>query len=123
MNTLLGSNRWGRWAGIFLLGPFATSIPISLSFIRSNVGGSTKKATVSAMLFLAYCTGNIIGLQLFLDKEAPKYPVSGISPVVSHTWLTDCIDWATRRYCWLFPRHLLPHPALYLLRVRESTAR
>ncbi|KAL3433715.1 MFS general substrate transporter [Aspergillus tetrazonus] len=74
MNKLPDSNRWGRWAGIFLLGPFATSIPISLSLITSNVGGLTKKATVSAMLFLAYCTGNIIGPQLFLDKEAPKYP-------------------------------------------------
>ncbi|KAL2816615.1 MFS general substrate transporter [Aspergillus cavernicola] len=74
MNTLPDSNRWGRWVGIFLLGPFATSIPISLSLITSNVGGFTKKATVSAMLFLAYCTGNIIGPQLFLSQEAPKYP-------------------------------------------------
>ncbi|KAL4743362.1 major facilitator superfamily domain-containing protein [Aspergillus similis] len=74
MDTLPDSNRWGRWAGIFLLGLFATSMPISLSLVRSNVGGLTKKATVSAMLFLAYCTGNIIGAQLFLDKEAPKYP-------------------------------------------------
>ncbi|KAL4870413.1 major facilitator superfamily domain-containing protein [Aspergillus spectabilis] len=74
MNTLPDSNRWGRWVGIFLLGPFATSIPISLSLITSNVGGFTKKATVSAMLFIAYCTGNIIGPQLFLSKESPKYP-------------------------------------------------
>ncbi|KAL2830983.1 MFS general substrate transporter [Aspergillus pseudoustus] len=74
MNTLPDSNRWGRWVGIFLLGPFATSIPISLSLITSNVGGFTKKATVSAMLFVAYCTGNIIGPQLFLSDEAPKYP-------------------------------------------------
>jgi hypothetical protein len=28
------------------------------------------------MLFVAYCTGNIIGPQLFLTKEAPKYEVS-----------------------------------------------
>ncbi|KAH8429143.1 uncharacterized protein LDX57_006813 [Aspergillus melleus] len=74
MNTLPDSNRWGRWVGIFLLGPFATSIPISLSLITSNVGGFTKKATVSAMVFLAYCTGNIIGPQLFFADEAPKYP-------------------------------------------------
>ncbi|KAL4955488.1 hypothetical protein BDW69DRAFT_182516 [Aspergillus filifer] len=26
------------------------------------------------MLFVAYCTGDIIGPQLFLDDEAPKYP-------------------------------------------------
>ncbi|KAL2784127.1 MFS general substrate transporter [Aspergillus keveii] len=73
MNTLPDSNRWGRWVGIFLLGPFATSIPISLSLITSNVGGFTKKATVSSTLFVAYCMGNIIGPQLFLTKEAPKY--------------------------------------------------
>ena len=79
MNTLPDSNRWGRWVGIFLLGPFATSIPISLSLITSNVGGFTKKATVSAMLFLAYCTGNIIGPQLFFADEAPQYPVSCLS--------------------------------------------
>ncbi|KAL4746558.1 hypothetical protein BDW72DRAFT_207260 [Aspergillus terricola var. indicus] len=74
MSTLPDSNRWGRWAGIFLLRPFATSIPIPLSLITSNVSGLTKRATVSEMLFLAYCTGNIIGPQLFLDKEAPKFP-------------------------------------------------
>ncbi|KAL4883895.1 major facilitator superfamily domain-containing protein [Aspergillus karnatakaensis] len=81
MNTLDDSNRWGRWVGIFLLGPFATSIPLSLSLITSNVGGLTKKATVSAMLFLAYCAGNIIGPQLFFESEAPKYP-SGLKGVL-----------------------------------------
>lgn len=76
MVALPEHNKWGRWAGIFLLGPFATSIPISLSLITSNVGGLSKKATVSAMLFIAYCTGNVIGPQLFLSSEAPGYPVS-----------------------------------------------
>ncbi|EXJ86629.1 hypothetical protein A1O3_03582 [Capronia epimyces CBS 606.96] len=74
MVTLPKSHKWGRWAGIFLLGPFASSIPVSLSLITSNVGGITKKATVSAMLFIAYCTGNIIGPQLFLTRESPTYP-------------------------------------------------
>lgn len=88
MNALPDSNRWGRWVGIFLLGPFATSIPISLSLITSNVGGFTKKATVSAMLFVAYCTGNIIGPQLFLDKEAPKYTVRLLFLLFSSVLLT-----------------------------------
>lgn len=85
MVALDKSNKWGRWVGILLLGPFATSIPISLSLITSNVGGFTKKATVSAMLFVAYCTGNIIGPQLFLTREAPSYPVSISSFNVSLT--------------------------------------
>ncbi|KAL4958884.1 MFS general substrate transporter [Aspergillus stella-maris] len=87
MNTLPDSDKWGRWTGIFLLGPFASSIPISLSLITSNVGGFTKKATVSAMLFVAYCTGNIIGPQLFLDNEAPKYP-TGLKGVLTGFALT-----------------------------------
>lgn len=90
MNALPDSNRWGRWVGIFLLGPFATSIPISLSLITSNVGGFTKKATVSAMLFLAYCTGNIIGPQLFLDSEAPKYTVSITAYLFTYTVTDYC---------------------------------
>ncbi|KAL4809896.1 MFS general substrate transporter [Aspergillus unguis] len=82
MNTVPDSNRWGRWAGIFILGPFAASMPVSLSLITSNVGGFTKKATVSAMLFIAYCIGNIIGPQLFFDDEAPKYP-TGLKGVLA----------------------------------------
>lgn len=76
MVALPKHDKWGRWVGILLLGPFASSIPVSLSLITSNVGGFTKKATVSAMLFIAYCTGNIIGPQLFLTRESPNYPVS-----------------------------------------------
>jgi hypothetical protein len=47
----------------------------------------TKKATVSAMLFVAYCTGNIIGPQLFLTKEAPKYEVSDPSALLATSLL------------------------------------
>jgi len=37
------------------------------------VAGFTKKSTVSAMLFVAYSLGNIIGPQFFLTREAPSY--------------------------------------------------
>ncbi|KAK1138443.1 hypothetical protein N8T08_002499 [Aspergillus melleus] len=76
MNTLPHFNCWGRCVRIFLLGPFATSTPISLSLITSN-------ATVSVMLFLVYCTGNSIGPQLFFADEAPQYPVSCLSGYLS----------------------------------------
>lgn len=68
------NNPWGRLAGIWLCSPFAANIPLSLSLITSNVGGFTKKATVSAMLFVAYSAGNIVGPQLFYTREAPRYP-------------------------------------------------
>jgi hypothetical protein len=47
-----------------------------MSLVSSNVAGFTKKATVSSMMFIAYCVGNIIGPFLFFEHEAPKYQVS-----------------------------------------------
>lgn len=76
------SNPYGRLVGIWLCSPFAANIPLSLSLITSNVGGLTKKATVSAMLFIAYSAGNIIGPQFFYAREAPKYP-TGIRATLS----------------------------------------
>ncbi|CZR53396.1 related to permease of the major facilitator superfamily [Phialocephala subalpina] len=73
---------YGRLAGIWLCSPFAANIPLSLSLITSNVGGLTKKATVSAMLFVAYSAGNIIGPQFFYAREAPGYS-TGIRATLS----------------------------------------
>ncbi|EKG20967.1 Major facilitator superfamily [Macrophomina phaseolina MS6] len=64
---------WAKFFGYCLLLCFSANFPLMLSITSANVGGFTKKNTVNAMMFLAYCVGNIIGPQLFLDKEAPKY--------------------------------------------------
>jgi hypothetical protein len=64
-----------RMTGLCLAAVFATNIPLSLSLISSNVGGFTKRSVISATLFVAYCTGNIIGPQFFLSSEEPKYEV------------------------------------------------
>jgi hypothetical protein len=71
--ALPATDKWGRIAGIWITAPFAANIPLSLSLITSNVGGLTKKAIVSAMLFVAYSAGNIVGPQFFYAKEAPGY--------------------------------------------------
>lgn len=80
--TLPKSNRYGRLAGTWLCAVFAANIPMSLSLITSNVGGFTKRATVSAMLFIAYSAGNIIGPQFFYAREAPTYS-TGIRATLS----------------------------------------
>lgn len=69
-------NRAGKLIGLCLGAVFAANIPLSLSLISSNVAGFTKKSTVSALMFVAYCVGNIAGPQFFIPSEAPKYPVS-----------------------------------------------
>jgi ACS family allantoate permease-like MFS transporter len=38
-----------------------------------NVSGHTKKLTVNATIFVAYCVANIIGPQVFISSEAPSY--------------------------------------------------
>lgn len=50
--TISNENKFGRLARIWLSAIFACDIPMALSLITSNVGGFTKKATVSAMMFI-----------------------------------------------------------------------
>lgn len=71
-------NRAGKMTGLCLGAVFAANIPLSLSLISSNVAGFTKKSTVSALMFVAYCVGNIVGPQFFLPTEKPGYPVSNL---------------------------------------------
>jgi hypothetical protein len=64
-----------KMAGLCLGSVFAANIPLSLSLISSNVAGLTKKSVVSAMLFIAYCVGNIVGPQFYFASEEPTYEV------------------------------------------------
>ncbi|KAK4921797.1 hypothetical protein LTR66_016644 [Elasticomyces elasticus] len=73
---------YGRLTGTYLAAVFASNTPMSLSLIASNVGGFTKKATVNAMLFVAYSTGNIVGPQLYLGTQAPSY-TTGVRSTIS----------------------------------------
>ncbi|KAJ5336079.1 hypothetical protein MYU51_009501 [Penicillium brevicompactum] len=75
-------NRAGKMTGLCLGGVFAANIPLSLSLISSNVAGFTKKSTVSAVMFAAYCIGNIVGPQFFIPSEEPSYP-TGIKASMS----------------------------------------
>jgi MFS transporter, ACS family, allantoate permease len=64
-----------RLAGLWLFGAYAAGFPLSLSIIASDVAGFTKKTTVTAILFMGYCAGNIAGPQIFFAREAPGYKV------------------------------------------------
>lgn len=86
-----GPNVGSNLFGLFIFIAYAAGIPISISMISSNVAGFTKKAVASAMLFVAYCAGNIskfglswclhadnksVGPFLFFPSEAKRnYPV------------------------------------------------
>ncbi|KAI1371643.1 putative allantoate permease [Hypoxylon crocopeplum] len=59
--------------GYFLLSTGPAGLPLLLSLVQSNYRGVTKKMTMTALLFIAYCTGNIVGPQLFISAEEPTY--------------------------------------------------
>lgn len=43
------------------------------SLISRNIGGQTKKTFTIALTFVAWCTGNMIGPQVFQSNDAPRY--------------------------------------------------
>ncbi|KAI3392838.1 hypothetical protein diail_5152 [Diaporthe ilicicola] len=59
--------------GYFLLSTGPSAMPLALSLVQANYRGVTKKMTMTALLFLAYCAGNIAGPQFFRSAEAPTY--------------------------------------------------
>jgi hypothetical protein len=100
------SDKYGRLMGVALSLSCAANFPMIMAMTSSNVGGFTKKATVGALVsilsyiqvldgssraaltrtkpqtFLAYCIGNIIGPQLFFDRETPSYPSGFLAMIV-----------------------------------------
>ncbi|KAF5593553.1 major facilitator superfamily transporter [Fusarium subglutinans] len=90
-------DRWGRYAGTCLMGGYSGCFPLVMSLMSGNVGGFTKKTTVNALVFIAYCAGNIIGPQLFFAREAPRYDSGFAAMMVS---LSACfvLSYTFRRY-------------------------
>jgi MFS family permease len=59
--------------GYFLLSTGPGGIPLLMSLVGANYKGVTKKMTMTALLFIAYCAGNIAGPQFFRAGDAPHY--------------------------------------------------
>ena len=64
---------WTRW-GMYLITIIGNVAgPLIWTLLPSNVAGRTKKSVTGTVLFIAYCTGNCIGAQVFQAKDAPRY--------------------------------------------------
>ncbi|KAJ4397822.1 hypothetical protein N0V93_002059 [Gnomoniopsis smithogilvyi] len=68
------ANNVGVLMGYYISGSYVASLVLALQMPATNLGGYTKRTTSSALVFLAYCAGNIIGPHAFLDQESPTYP-------------------------------------------------
>lgn len=67
------ANQVGVLMGYYISGSYVCSLVLALQMPATNLGGYTKRTTGSALVFLAYCAGNIIGPHAFLDQESPYY--------------------------------------------------
>ncbi|KAI1781493.1 MFS general substrate transporter [Hypoxylon cercidicola] len=65
--------KWTKWGASFMTSSFIVATFLSWSIIPSNVGGRTKRTVIMAFSFLGYCSGNMVGSQIFLAKDAPRY--------------------------------------------------
>lgn len=78
------SKNVGRLVGYYLTQASPTPFVALLSLISTNVAGWTKKTTVAALYLIGYCVGNIIGPQIFAEKDAPEYRPAEITIIVCY---------------------------------------
>lgn len=67
------SNRRGLLAAYYVFYTYWAPYVLSTSLPMANTSGHSKKLTLNAIYFTAYCVGNIIGPQLFRASDAPSY--------------------------------------------------
>ncbi|WOO82425.1 putative transporter [Vanrija pseudolonga] len=57
----------------FILQVYQCITPIVYSWCFANTAGHTKKTTMTGMLYVGLCVGNIVGPQLYKANQAPEY--------------------------------------------------
>lgn len=73
MWKLPSTNQHGRLAAYYVFYTYWAPYVLSTSLPMANTSGHSKKLTMNAIFFLAYCIGNIIGPQAFREEDAPSY--------------------------------------------------
>jgi MFS family permease len=66
-------NQQGLLAAYYVFYTYWAPYVLSTSLPMANTSGHSKKLTMNAIFFLAYCVGNIIGPQVFRSEDAPSY--------------------------------------------------
>ncbi|KAK4546315.1 hypothetical protein LTR36_001992 [Oleoguttula mirabilis] len=73
---------YGVLVGYYICGAYVCSLVLAMQMPATNLGGYTKRTTATAIVFAAYCIGNIIGPHAFLASEAPTY-ATGCKLIIS----------------------------------------
>lgn len=54
----------------FMTVPCVIGLFLAWTLIPSNVAGRTKRTLTSSITFVGYCVGNMVGSQIFKEKDA-----------------------------------------------------
>ncbi|KAH7141246.1 major facilitator superfamily domain-containing protein [Dactylonectria estremocensis] len=74
----------------FLLSSGSAAMPLNMALVQSNYRGVTKKMTMTALLFLAYCSGNMAGPHFFREEEDPTYETAFKAILISYSLAIAC---------------------------------
>lgn len=80
----------GKLFGIYLLSFSCAILPGIYNWNSANTAGYTKVSMRNALTLIAFCIGNLIGPQIFRQKDAPNYIPAKIVLVVSMA-ITMCL--------------------------------
>ncbi|KAI0759546.1 MFS general substrate transporter [Trametes elegans] len=73
LTYLPSDQKWNRLIAYWFTQFQSVGMSLSLVMISNNVGGFTKKTFTTAVTFIGYCVGNVIGPHFLIDSEAPRY--------------------------------------------------
>ncbi|KAK1634406.1 major facilitator superfamily transporter [Colletotrichum phormii] len=77
----INQSRNASLACVYIMGFYNVPWVFMLSLNSSNTAGATKKSFMGVTVAVCYAIGNIVGPQLFLSSQAPRYPL-GISAMI-----------------------------------------
>ncbi|KAL5448383.1 hypothetical protein PMIN06_007171 [Paraphaeosphaeria minitans] len=83
-------NTWGRLVSFWLVNAQSVGFTVSLTTISSNMAGYTHRSLASALVFTAYCWGNLVGPFVVEPKQAPQYESATIGLLVGYSIKTGC---------------------------------
>ncbi|KAJ6533655.1 major facilitator superfamily domain-containing protein [Mycena capillaripes] len=93
---------WGRLVSFWLVNTQSVGFAASLVMISSNMGGYTHRTIASAVIFTAYCFGNVAG-PFVKQSQAPRFQSATAGLLVGYTIKLVC-QFVLLIYMWLSNR-------------------
>ncbi|KAI0707431.1 MFS general substrate transporter [Cerioporus squamosus] len=90
LTYLPSDQKWNRLVAYWFTSFQSVGFALSLVMISNNVGGFTKKTFTTAVTFIGYCVGNIIGPHFLIDSEAPRYTTGTTAMFIGYIIKTVC---------------------------------